>query len=140
NPDTNSLPARSLPSGPALSSTIGWVQTNLQIAHLPPADSRQISSFLGSGYQVLTVNTLLQWDRVGPGSADYTSDVVSNANDYLTYFASSAHAFGTKAVFYLGPVQSPLSSPQFRANHPGWLRVKPDGTTDPNYVNFRDQG
>src|SRR5262249_12000251 len=24
--------------------------------------------------------------------------------------------------------------------HPGWLRVKPDGTTDPNYVNFRDQG
>src|ERR1019366_9264914 len=29
-------------------------------------------------------------------------------------------------------------SPQFRANHPTWLRVNPNGTTDPNYVNFRN--
>src|SRR5438046_11963 len=63
NPDTNGLPAPSLPTGPVLSPTIDWVQDNLRIAHLPPADWRQISSFLGGGYQVVAINTLLQWDR-----------------------------------------------------------------------------
>jgi hypothetical protein len=138
NPSTNGLPAPSLPTGPFLRPPPGWVQTNLQIAHLPPADWRQISSFLEAGYQVVAVNTLAQWDRVGPGSADYTQNIVTNADAYLRQFVSMAHTFGAKAVFYIGPVQSPLQGPQFRTNHPTWLRVNPNGTADPNYVNFRN--
>jgi outer membrane protein assembly factor BamB len=138
NPSTNSLPARSLPAGPAPRSPVGFVQTRLRIAHLPPADWRQISSFLGKGYQVLAVNTLERWDRVGPASVDYDPTTVSDAETYLRQFVNMTHAYGAKAIFYMGPVQSPLFSSQFRANHPTWLRVNPDGSSDQNYVNFRN--
>jgi outer membrane protein assembly factor BamB len=138
NPSTNNLPARSLPTGPALRPPVGFVQTRLRIAHLPPADWRQISSFLQKGYQVLAINTLERWDRIGPASVDYDPQTVSDAETYIRQFVNTTHAYGAKAILYMGPVQSPLFSPQFRANHPAWLRVNPNGSLDQNYVNFRN--
>ncbi len=65
NPDTEGLPPRTLPTGPAPCPPIPWVQTDLLIAHLPPADWRQIQEYVQAGYQVVAVNTLSQWDRNG---------------------------------------------------------------------------
>jgi hypothetical protein len=138
NPSTTNLPPRTLPEGLALRSPVNWVQTDLLAAHLPPADWRQIEEFVEAGYQVVTVNTLAQWDRVGPGAADYDPTVVQQADAYLRRFVSLVHGAGAKAVFYLGPVQSPLHSPVFRAKHPGWLRVNEDGSRASDYVNFRN--
>jgi hypothetical protein len=42
NPGTDGLPPRTLPTGPALCAAVPWTQTDLLIAHLPPADWRQI--------------------------------------------------------------------------------------------------
>ena len=65
NPATEGLPPRTLPTGPAPCPPIPWVQTDLLIAHLPPADWRQIQEYVKAGYQVIAVNTLAQWDRNG---------------------------------------------------------------------------
>ena len=56
NAADSDLPPRTLPTGPPLRPAISWVQTDLRIAHLPPADWRQISEFLKAGYQVIAVN------------------------------------------------------------------------------------
>ena len=56
--DRNGLPPRTLPTGPPSCSTAPWVQTDLRIAHLPPADWRQIAEYGKAGYQVIAVNTL----------------------------------------------------------------------------------
>jgi hypothetical protein len=138
NPSTDGLPPRSLPTGPAACSPVDWVQTELRIAHLPPADWRQIQEYFRAGYQVVAVNTLAQWDRVGPRSNDYPARIVSEADAYLRRFVNLAHDAGGKAVFYLGPVQSPLHSETFRAKHPDWLRVNEDGSRAQDYVNFRN--
>ena len=110
------LAPRTLPTGPALRSPIPWVQTDLRIAHLPPADWRQIQDFLKAGYQVVSVNTLEKWDHVGPRSNDYPAQVVKEADAYLRRFVTMVHDAGAKAVFYLGPVQSPLVE-GFREKH-----------------------
>jgi len=135
NPD--GLPPRSLPAGPPWRPAVPWVQTDLRVAHLPPADWRQIAEFGRAGYQVIAVNTLAQWDRVGPRSNDYPAQVVREADAYLRKFVGLVHAAGAKAVFYLGPVQSPLQSDVFGPKHPDWLRVNEDGSRARDYVNFR---
>jgi len=127
-----------LPTGPALGSPVDWVQTDLRIAHLPPADWRQIQEYFKAGYQVVAVNTLEKWDRVGPRSNDYPAQVVRDADAYLRRFVKIAHDAGGKAVFYLGPVQSPLNSAVFREKHPDWLRINQDGSRAKDYVNFRN--
>ena len=114
------------------------MQTHLRIAHLPPADWRQIQSFVEAGYQVVAVNTLEKWDRVGPRSNDYPAQVVANADAYLRRFVKTVHDGGAKAVFYMGPVQSPLGSAVFREKHPDWLRVNENGSKSPDFVNFRN--
>ena len=83
NPDTEGLPPRTLHTGPPLCAPIPWVQTELLVAHLPPADWRQIQEYVKAGYQVIAVNTLAQWDRVGPRSNDYPAQVVQEADAYL---------------------------------------------------------
>lgn len=134
---TNNLPPRTRPVGPALLAPPAWVQTHLRIAHLPPADWRQIGEYVRMGYQVVAVNTLAQWDRVGPQAADYPSNIVAEADRYLKRIVSLTHPAGVKAVFYLGPVQSPLQSSVFRRTHPDWLRVNEDGSRAPDFINFR---
>src|SRR5262245_59030638 len=101
NPNTEGLPPRTLPVGPAACAPIDWVQTNLRIAHLPPADWRQIQEYFKAGYNVVAVNTLAQWDRVGPRAGDYAESVVRDADAYLRRFVKIAHDAGGKAVFYL---------------------------------------
>src|SRR6266478_3230469 len=76
------LPPRTLPTGPPQRPAVSWVQTDLRIAHLPPADWRQIQEFLKAGYQVIAVNTLEKWDHVGPRSNDYPAQVVKDADSY----------------------------------------------------------
>jgi len=138
NPSTEGLPPRTLPIGPALCSPVDWVQTDLRIAHLPPADWRQIQEYFKAGYQVVAVNTLEKWDRVGPRAKDYPEQVVREADAYLRRIVKIAHDAGGKAVFYLGPVQSPLNSAVFREKHPDWLRINQDGSRAKDYVNFRN--
>ncbi len=131
------LPPRTLPTGPPSRPVVSWVQTDLSIAHLPPADWRQIQEFLNAGYQVVAVNTLEKWDHVGPRSNDYPAQVVKEADAYLRRFVTMVHQAGAKAVFYLGPVQSPLVE-VFRDKHPDWLRVNENGSRAKDYVNFRN--
>ncbi len=137
NPSTENLPPRTLPTGPPLRALIPWTHTELLIAHLPPADWRQITEYVAAGYQVIAVNTLGQWDRVGPRASDYPPQVVQAAEAYLRRFVKIAHDGGAKAIFYLGPMQSPLQSPVFREKHPDWLRVNEDGSRASDFVNFR---
>src|SRR5262249_9639948 len=81
--NTNGLPPRSFTSGPPLRPVVPWVQTHLRIAHVPPADWRQIQEYVRAGYQVIAVNTLEKWDHVGPRSVDYPEKVVKEADAYL---------------------------------------------------------
>ena len=136
--ETGGLPPRALPAGPPRRAPVDWVQTHLRVAHLPPADWRQIQSFVDAGYQVVAVNTLEKWDRVGPRSNDYPAQVVADADAYLRRFVKIVHDGGAKAVFYMGPVQSPLGSSVFREKHPDWLRVDEDGSKSRDFVNFRN--
>ena len=136
--ETNQLPPRTVSASPPSRLPIDWVQTDLRVAHLPPADWRQIQEFLQAGYQVIAVNTLAQWDRVGPRSNDYPAQVVREAEAYLRRFVKMVHDAGARAIFYLGPVQSPLQSAVFREKHPNWLRVNEDGSQARDYVNFRN--
>ena len=135
--DGQALPPRTVAAGPTLPPVVPWVRTDLLVAHLPPADWRQIDAFAREGYQVIAVNTLSQWDRVGPGAGDYDPAVVQAADAYLRRFVDRVHEAGAKAVFYFGPVQPPLQSEVFRARHPDWLRVNEDGSKAKDYVNFR---
>ena len=135
--DTNGLPPRTLPTGPPSRAAVPWVQTDLRIAHLPPADWRQIAEYGKAGYQVIAVNTLEKWDHVGPRSNDFPAQVVKEADAYLRRFVGLVHGAGAKAVFYLGPVQSPIVD-GFREKHPDWLRVNEDGSTAKDFVNFRN--
>jgi hypothetical protein len=135
--DTKGLPPRTLPTGPPSRPTVPWVQTDLRIAHLPPADWRQIAAYGKAGYQVIAVNTLEKWDHVGPRSNDFPAQVAKEADAYLRRFVGLVHDAGAKAVFYLGPVQSPIVD-GFRQKHPDWLRVNEDGSMAKDFVNFRN--
>ena len=96
-------------------------------------------AFLAAGYNVLTINALRKWDIVGPSAALYGPAEVKQADDYLRKFVTMVHQAGAKAVFYIGPVQVPVFSPEFVKAHPDWLKIKPDGKPDakPNFANIR---
>ncbi len=135
--DANGLPPRTLIAAPPARPVPRWLQTNLRIGHLPGYDDRMVKEFLKAGYNVVTVNCLERWDRVGPSAVMYPADEAKRADEYLHRVVDTIHAAGAKSVLYIGPVQVPLFSKRFRAVHPEWLRVKPDGSLDDNFGNIR---
>jgi hypothetical protein len=137
NPDVTNLPPRTLVVAPPQRDIPKWLRTNLRIGHLPGYNARMVGEFLKAGYIVVTVNCLGNWDRVGPTAALYSKEEVSRADTYLHKVVDTIHAAGAKSVLYIGPVQVPLLSKEFREAHPDWLRVKPDGSRDENFGNIR---
>ena len=137
NPDVAGLPPKTLIDDAPLRPVPEWVQTNLRIGHLPGAGWRMVEEYAKAGYNVITVNTLTRWDRVGPSASMYPPNIAQEADEYLKRLVKTVHDAGAKSVFYLGPVQVPMLSPEFRAAHPDWLRVKPDGSKDTDFGNIR---
>ena len=137
NPSTENLPPRTLLKAPDPVPIPKWLRTNLRVGHLPGYNERMVSEYLKAGYNVITVNCLDAWDRVGPGAPIHTPEVVSRADAYLRNVVDTIHKGGAKSIFYLGPVQAPLHDPTMRTAHPEWLRVRPDGTRDDNFGNIR---
>ncbi len=137
SPHAADLPPRTLIGTPARRDVPAWLQTNLRIGHLPGYNERMVNEFLKAGYNVVTVNCLGTWDRVGPSAELYTSEEVARADAYLRQVVDKIHAAGAKSVLYVGPVQVPMLSKEFRAAHPEWLRVKSDGGRDENFGNIR---
>ena len=133
------LPGRTLLRPPAPRPPIAWLQTNLRVGHLPGFDARMVDEYLKAGYNVVTVNCLARWDRVGPSASLYSQEVVAEADTYLHRVVDTVHAGKAKSVFYVGPVQVPAFSKEFCAAHPDWLRVNDDGKVDaqPNFANIR---
>jgi len=113
-----------------------WVQTNLRRVHLPPADWRQIDAFIQAGYNSIAVNTLEKWDRVGPAASMYSPETVKAADEYLRRLSDTIHKGGARFICYMGPVQVPWLSKEFRKLHPDWLRVNADGTRSDDFVNI----
>lgn len=113
-----------------------WVQTNLRRVHLPPADWRQIDEFLKAGYNSIAVNTLEKWDRVGPAAAMYAPEIVEAADSYMRRLSTTVHAGGARLICYMGPVQVPWLSKEFRKAHPDWLKVGLDGARSDDFVNI----
>ena len=74
--DANGLPPRTLIAAPPARPVPRWLQTNLRIGHLPGYDDRMVKEFLKAGYNVVTVNCLERWDRVGPSAVMYPADEV----------------------------------------------------------------
>jgi hypothetical protein len=137
--ERDGLPPRTLIAAPGARSVPRWLQTNLRIGHLPGYDERMVKEFLKAGYNIVTVNCLERWDRVGPSAAMYPADEVKRADEYLHRVVDTIHAAGAKSVLYIGPVQVPLFSKRFREAHADWLRVKADGSRDPNFGNIRSK-
>jgi len=137
NPSAADLPPRTLLASPAKRNVPAWLQSNLRVGHLPGYNERMVGEFLKAGYNVVTVNCLGTWDHVGPSAGMYPTDDVTRADAYLRKVVDTVHAGGAKSIFYIGPVQVPLFSKEFRAAHPDWLRVKPDGSLDENFGNIR---
>jgi hypothetical protein len=137
DPDATKLPPRTLIAAPPLRDVPAWLKTNLRVGHLPGYNERMMSEFLKAGYNVVTVNCLGNWDRVGPAARMYSPEEVARADAYLRKVVDMIHAAGAKSVLYIGPVQVPLNSKEFQKAHPDWLRVKPDGSRDENFGNIR---
>ena len=139
NPDTNGLPPRTTIAYPPARPIPQWLQTHLRIGHLPPYDERMVDEFLKAGYNVVTVNCLTHWDRVGPSASLYTDEEVKRSDAYLRKIVNQIHAASAKSVWYIGPVQVPWLSKEFCKAHPDWLRINPDGKPDkePNFANIR---
>jgi hypothetical protein len=137
NPDAANLPPRTLIASPPARSVPRWLQTHLRIGHQPGFNERMVTEYLKAGYNVVTVNCLGTWDRVGPSAGMYSAEVVAQSDAYLRKVVHTVHAAGAKSVLYIGPVQVPMLSAEFRAAHPDWLRVKPDGARDENFGNIR---
>jgi len=137
NPTSANLPPRTLITSPPPRPVPAWVKTHLRVGHLPGYNERMVSEFLKAGYNVVTVNCLGTWDRVGPSASMYSPEEVAKADAYLRKVVDTVHAGKAKSILYMGPVQVPLFSKEFRAAHPDWLRVKQDGTRDDNFGNIR---
>ncbi len=135
--DAVGLPPRTLIAAPAQRPVPDWLKTHLRIGHLPGYNERMVKAFLNAGYNVVTVNCLDAWHKVGPSAPLYRPDDVKRADDYLRQVVDTIHAAGAKSVLYIGPVQVPWLSKEMRAAHPEWLRVKRDGTRDENFANIR---
>jgi hypothetical protein len=134
---TAPLPPRTLISSPPSRPIPSWLKRNFRIGHLPGYNERMVGEFLKAGYNVVTVNCLDAWYRVGPSAPMYRPEEVKRADAYLRRVVNTVHAGGAKSVLYIGPVQVPMISKEMRAAHPEWLRVKPDGTRDENFGNIR---
>lgn len=137
NISIDSLPPRTLLPSPEPLPVPKWLRTNLRVGHLPGYNERMVSEYLKAGYNVITVNCLDAWDRVGPGSSIHSKEEVERADAYLRKIVEKVHRGGAKSIFYLGPVQAPLHDATIRKAHPEWLRVRPDGTRDENFGNIR---
>jgi len=137
NPSLENLPPRTLIASPPAREVPRWLGERLRIGHLPGYNERMVSEFLKAGYNVVTVNCLGNWDRVGPGANMYSAEEVAKADAYLRTVVDTVHRGGAKSILYVGPVQVPLFSEPFRKAHPDWLRVKPDGSRDDNFGNIR---
>jgi hypothetical protein len=139
NPDVSGLPPRTTPAYPPPRPVPDWLQTHIRIGHLPPYSERMVSEFLKAGYNVVTVNCLANWDRVGPSASLYSPDEVRRADEYLRRIVGQVHAAGAKSIWYIGPVQVPWTSREFCKAHPDWLRVNANGKPDPepNFANIR---
>lgn len=137
NPSDADLPPRTLIQSPPRRDIPAWLRANLRVGHLPGYNERMVSQFLKADYNVITVNCLGTWDRVGPSASMYTSEEVARADAYLRKVVDTVHAGEAKSVLYIGPVQVPVFSKEFRAAHPEWLRVKADGSRDENFGNIR---
>src|SRR5262245_29255945 len=74
-----------------------WIREKLLIAHLPPADWHQIDEFIKAGYDVITVNTLAKWDRVGPRAPEFSPQEVRSADQYLRKIVDTIHGAGRRA-------------------------------------------
>ena len=137
--DTTNLPPRTVIEYPALREIPEWVQTNIRIGHLPPADWHMIDEFLKAGYNVVTVNVLTRWDRVGPSASMYPVEEVAEADKYLRRVADTIHKAGARAIFYMGPVQVPWGNERFYKAHPDWVRIRSNGKPDPtiNWASIR---
>ena len=134
--DMNGLPPLRVLAPVAERPIPEWVQTNLRRVHLPPADWRQIDTFIQAGYNSIAVNTLEKWDRVGPAASMYSPETVKAADEYLRRLSDTIHKGGARFICYMGPVQVPWLSKEFRKLHPDWLRVNADGTRSDDFVNI----
>src|SRR5438045_2802925 len=83
DPDAANLPPRTLIVAPPRRDVPQWIKTNVRIGHLPGYNERMVSEFLKAGYNVVTVNCLGNWDRVGPAARLYSPDDVARADAYL---------------------------------------------------------
>ncbi|MDB5298868.1 MAG: Trehalose utilization [Phycisphaerales bacterium] len=94
---------------------------------MPGYDDRMVKEFLKAGYNVVTVNALARWDRVGPSAGLYSEKEAKDADAYLRQIVETVHAGGAKSILYIGPVQVPWLSKEFVAAHPEWLPTGADG-------------
>jgi hypothetical protein len=136
--DLAGLPPRSVPEPPAPRPVPEWTRTHFRVGHLPGSPA-MAAEFLKAGYNVVILNALGRWDAVGPSAGLYPPDKVKEAEGYLRAHVEKCHAARAKAIFYVGPVQVPVGNPAFVKAHPDWLRVRPNGKTDPtpNFANIR---
>ena len=137
DPVAENLPPRALIASPPPRDVPHWLQTHLRMGHLPGYNERMVKEFLKAGYNVVTVNCLGTWDRVGPSAGIYSTEEVARCDAYLRTAVDTIHAGNAKSILYIGPVQVPMLSKEFRSAHPDWLRVKPDGSRDENFGNIR---
>ena len=64
---------------------------------------------------------------------------MAEAEQYLRTHVQRCHAAGSKAIFYIGPVQVFAGNEIFSKAHPEWRRIRPSGEPDPtpNFANIR---
>ena len=138
NPETKDLPPRTVAQYPPQRPIPAWTQKNLRVGHLP-GSLPMAAEFLKSGYDVVILNVLGNWEVVGPSASLYPPERVKAAQIYMKTHVDRCHAVGAKALFYIGPVQVPSANETFAKAHPDWLRIRPNGKPDPNpnFANIR---
>src|SRR5262245_25555035 len=90
--ETGGLPPRTVVQPPPLRPVPGWLRTHLRIGHLPGYHDRMVKEFLRAGYNVVTVNALARWDRVGPSASLYPPEEVKAADEYLRRTVDTIHS------------------------------------------------
>src|SRR5262245_61491693 len=98
--DAKGLPPRTIVQAPAERPVPAWLRSNLRIGHLPGYNERMVKEFLKAEFNVVIVNALGKWDRVGPSAAMYPKEEVKAAEEYLRTVAETIHAAKAKALFY----------------------------------------
>jgi len=124
---TDDLPPRTVIEPAALRPVPAWVRDNIRPSHLPPPNWNEIADHLKAGVSSLCVNMDSRFCKVGPAAYLYKPEVVKEADETMRRFVKEVHATGAKAIFYVGPVHVASWNPEFRAAHPDWLLVRPDG-------------